>query len=139
MKKYWLTFASVLMIVIGLEKGMGGIMLLMHGDKLSPEVHLTATPGELKAAAWIMIAICCLLVIPAVALTIRRYVANYALAWAGLFLFLIGGIVNSFLLFGNMLAGGQPTSWAISFVIGLFLVLGKNAVKSKYIQAYEYK
>lgn len=139
MKKYWLTFASVLMIVVGLLRGMGGVTLLTHGDKLNLGTPLTATPGELKAAAYSLIVVCCLLVISGICLTVRRYVAVYALSWISLLLFLIGGIVNGFLLFGHLLAGGQLMNWAITFVIGLLLVLGKDTVKSKYIQEYEYK
>lgn len=139
MKKYWLTFASVLMIVVGLLRGMGGVTLLTHGDKLNQGIPVTATPGELKVAAYSLIVVCCLLVISGICLTVRRYVAVYAFSWISLLLFLIGGIVNGFLLFGHMLAGGQLINWAITFVIGFFLVLGKNTVKSKYIQGYEYK
>ncbi|MDD2951683.1 MAG: hypothetical protein PHC95_00750 [Parabacteroides sp.] len=139
MKKYWLTFASVLMIVVGLLRGMGGVTLLIQGDKLDLGLPITASPEGLKIAAYSLIAVCCLLVISAICLTIRRYVANYAFCWISLLLFLIGGIVNGFLLFGHPLAGGQLMNWGISFVIGLLLVLGKDTVKSKHIQEYEYK
>lgn len=67
MKKYWLSFASVLMIVVGLLRGVGGIILL----------------------------------------------------------------------FGHPLGSGQLINWGVSFVIGLCLVLGKDAVRPKYIQSYE--
>lgn len=139
MKKYWLTFASVLMILVGLLRGMGGVTLLKQGDKLELGLPITGTPGELKAAGISLVVVCCLLVISAIMLTIRRYVQNYAFCWISLFLFLIGGIVNGYLIFGHPLAGGQAMNWGISFVIGVFLVLGKDAVRTKYIQEYEYK
>ena len=139
MKKYWLTFASVLMIVVGLLRGMGGVTLLTHGDKLELGLPITASPDELKIAAYSLIAVCCLLVVSAICLTIRRYVANYAFCWISLLLFLIGGIVNGFLLFGDPLAGGQMLNFGICIIIGAFLVFGKDTVKSKYIQDYEYK
>lgn len=140
MKKYWLTFASVLMIVVGLIRGMGGITLLIQGDKteqfgILPE----ASPLEVKTAAISLLVVCCLLVVSAVSLTIRRTVSNYTFCWISLLLFLAGGMINGFLLFGHPLAIGQLINWGISLLVGLFLVLGKEAIKSKYIQDYEYK
>lgn len=35
------------------------------------------------------------------------------------------------------LGSGQLINWGVSFVIGLCLVLGKDAVRPKYIQSYE--
>ena len=137
MKKYWLSFASILMIVVGLLRGMGGVTLLTHGDKLDLGLPVTASPAELKIAAYSLIAVCLLLVISAVSLTIRKLVSNYAFCWASLGLFLVGGLVNGFLLFGHPLGSGQLINWGVSFVIGLCLVLGKDAVHPKYIQEYE--
>ena len=137
MKKYWLSFASVLMIVVGLLRGMGGVTLLTHGDKLDLGLPVTASPAELKIAAYSLVAVCLLLVISAVSLTIRKLVSNYAFCWASLGLFLVSGLVNGFLLFGHPLGSGQLINWGVSFVIGLCLVLGKDAVHPKYIQEYE--
>ena len=80
---------------------------------------------------------CCLLIISAICLTIRRLVSNYAFCWISLGLFLVGGLINGFLLFGHPLGSGQLINWGVSFVIGLCLVLGKDAVHPKYIQSYE--
>ena len=137
MKKYWLSFASVLMIVVGLLRGMGGVTLLTQGDKLDLGLPVTATPVELKIAAYSLIAVCCLLIISAICLTIRRLVSNYAFCWISLGLFLVGGLINGFLLFGHPLGSGQLINWGVSLVIGLCLVLGKDAVHPKYIQSYE--
>lgn len=139
MKKYWLTFASLLMIVVGLLRGMGGVTLLTNGDTLNLGLPVTASSVELKIAATSLLVVCCLLVISAVCLTIRRSSANYAFCWASLLLFLAGGLVNGILLFGHPLGSGQLINWGISFLIGLCLVLGKNAVHPKYIQSYEDK
>ena len=124
------------MIVVGLLRGMGGVTLLTHGDKLDLGLPVTASPAELKIAAYSLIAVCLLLVISAVSLTIRKLVSNYAFCWASLGLFLVSGLVNGF-LFGHPLGSGQLINWGVSFVIGLCLVLGKDAVHPKYIQEYE--
>ena len=50
MKKYWLSFASVLMIIVGLLRGMGGVTLLTQGDKVNLGLPVTASPTELKIA-----------------------------------------------------------------------------------------
>ena len=127
MKKYWLSFASFLMIIVGLLRGVGGITLLTQGDKLDLGLPVTATPVELKIAAYSLIAVCCLLIISAICLTIRRLVSNYAFCWISLGLFLVG----------HPLGSGQLINWGVSFVIGLCLVLGKDDVHPKYIQSYE--
>ena len=64
-------------------------------------------------------------------------VSNYAFCWISLGLFLVGGLINGFLLFGHPLGSGQLINWGVSFVIGLCLVLGKDDVHPKYIQSYE--
>lgn len=139
MKKYWLTVASFLMIIVGLLRGMGGATLLANGDKLQLEAPVTASAAELKIAAYSLLAVCCLLVVSAVCLTIRRSVKNYAFCWISLLLFLAGGMINGFLLFGHPLGTGQLINWGICLLTGLFLVLGKEAIKPKNIQSYEYK
>ena len=116
MKKYWLSFASVLMIIVGLLRGMGGVTLLTQGDKVNLGLPVTASPTELKIAAYGLIAVCLLLVISAVSLTIRRLVSNYAFCWASLLLFLASGLINGFLLFGHPLGSGQLINWGVSFV-----------------------
>lgn len=139
MKKYWLTFASVLMIVIGLLRGMGGLTLLTSSEKPELDTPITGSPTELKMAAYSLLIVCFLLIISAVCITIRKSVRNYAFCWVSLLLFLAGGMLNGFLLFGHLQGSGQLINWGLSILIGIFLVLGKDTVKSKYIQSYEYK
>ena len=67
------------------------------------------------------------------------YVANYVYCWISLLVFLVYGFINSFLVFGMLFVPGQLIDLGISFVVGLFLVLGKDSIRSKYIQEYEYK
>lgn len=137
MKKYWLSFASVLMIIVGLLRGMGGVTLLTQGDKVNLGLPVTASPTELKIAAYGLIAVCLLLVISAVSLTIRRLVSNYAFCWASLLLFLASGLINGFLLFGHPLGSGPAYQLGCQLRHRLCLVLGKDSVHSKYIQEYE--
>ena len=127
------------MIVVGLLRGVGGVTLLTQGEKVELGLPVIASPTELKIVAYTLIAVCLLLIVSAISLTIRRLVSNYAFCWLSLLLFLASGLANSVLLFGRPLGSGQLINWGVSFVIGVCLVLGKNAVHSKYIQEYENK
>ncbi len=139
MKKYWLAFASVIMIAVGLIRGKIGIDLLIDGDTLSAIESVKGSPESLKAAGICLIIVCCLLVSSGIILTVRRYVANYVYCWISLLIFLVYGFINSFLLFDRLFIPGQLIDLGISLVTAVFLILGKDSIKSKYIQEYEYK
>ena len=139
MKKYWLAFASVIMIVVGLIRGKIGVDLLIDSDNLSALEPVQGSPAELKIAGICLIIVCLLLISSGIILTIKRYVANYVYCWISLLVFLVYGFINSFLVFGMLFVPGQLIDLGISFVVGLFLVLGKDSIRSKYIQEYEYK
>ena len=138
MKKYWLAFASVLMIVVGLIRGKWGVDLLIDGDKLALMDPITASAGTLKTAGIFLIIICVMLVSSGLILTVRRFVNIYIYCWISLGCFLVYGFINGFMLFGHPLAGTQFIDLGICIVTGLFLVLGKDSIKPKQIQSYEH-
>lgn len=129
MKKYALTIASFLMIIVGLLRGMGGVALLTDRENLDLGLPLTASPTEADAAAYSLLVVCFLLVVSGLWLTIRRIRATWWLSWISVLLFLIGGAVNGFLLFGHPLSGGQMLNLAISCVIGACLFMGKERIR----------
>lgn len=129
MKKYALTIASFLMIIIGLLRGMGGLALLADRENLDLSLPLTASPAEADAAAYSLLVVCGLLVASGLSLTVRRIRATWRLSWASVLLFLIGGAVNGFLLFGHPLSSGQILNLAISCMIGACLFIGKERIR----------
>lgn len=129
MKKYALTIASFLMIIVGLLRGMGGLALLSDGKNLDLGYPVTASPAAIDVAAYSLLVVCFLLILSGLALTIRRIRATWILSWVSTVLFLIGGAVNGFLLFGHPLGSGQLINLAISCVIGACLFIGKERIR----------
>lgn len=129
MKKQALTIASFLMIIVGLLRGMGGLALLTDRENLDVGFPLTASSGEMDAAAYSLLAVCCLLVFSGLSLTIRRVRVTWLLSWASMLLFLVGGAVNGFLLFGHPLATGQWINLGICCIIGICLFIGKERIR----------
>lgn len=129
MKKYALTIASFLMIIVGLLRGMGGLALLSEGKDLDLGYSVIASPHEMDAAAYSLLVVCFLLILSGLALTVRRRRATWILSWVSVVLFLIGGAVNGFLLFGHPLGSGQLINLAISGVIGACLFIGKERIR----------
>lgn len=130
MKKQGLTIASLLMIIVGLLRGMGGLALLTDRESLDLDLPLTASPGEADAAAYSLLVVCFLLVLSGLSLTIRRVRLTWLLSWVSILLFLIGGAVNGFLLFGHPLATGQWINLGICCVIGTCLFIGKERIRN---------
>lgn len=126
MKKYALTIASFLLVLTGLARGMGGLGLLSEGAAVDLTHPITASPAEIKIAAYSLLIVCLLLIVSGISLTVRRTRTNWIAGWISLFLFLAGGVVNGFLLFGHPLLHGQLINIAVSILTGFFLVWGKD-------------
>lgn len=129
MKKYWLTIASFLMVLTGLLRGIGGLALLSEGKNLELDLPVVATPEQMKMAAYSLLGVCFLLILSGLSLTIRRVQLNWVLSWISVILFLTGGILNGFVLFGHPLANGQLINFGISAVIAIGLILGKGSLR----------
>lgn len=128
MKKYWLTIASFLMIIIGLLRGIGGVSLL--GEN-TPEldIPIVASPEEIAIAAYSLLIVCVLFIASGLSLTVRRTRVNWILSWVSIVLFLAGGVINGFLLFGHPLGSGQIINIVVSCLIGVCLIMGKESIR----------
>lgn len=126
MKKYALTIASFLLVLTGLSRGMGGLGLLSEGARVDMTHTITASPAEIRIAAYSLLVVCLLLIVSGISLTVRRTRTNWIAGWVSLLLFLIGGVVNGVLLFGHPLLHGQLINIGICILTGFFLVWGKD-------------
>ena len=127
------------MAVGGLIRERSGIDLLVDGDKIEIIDPVKASITDLKVVGWCLVVVSILLISSAITVTIRKYVSCYIYCWISLLVFLISGIVNSFLLYRSFFTPEQWIDWGICFVVALFLILGKDRIKSKYIQDSEYR
>lgn len=126
MKKYALTIASFLLVLTGLARGMGGLGLLSEGAQVDMTRPITGSPHDIKVAAYSLLFVCLLLIVSGISLTIRRTRANWIAGWVSMFIFLIGGVINGFLLFGHPLGHDQLMNVGICILTGFFLVWGKE-------------
>lgn len=125
MKKYLLVAASVLMLLIGLLRGFGGVVLITDSTVVSPEL----SSMRVNFAAWSLIIVCCLLIFAGINLIIRRNKVAWTMSWIAIAIFIVGGVANGFALFGQPLGSGQLINISVSVVVGCLLLGGKGGLK----------
>lgn len=137
MKKFWLTCASVIMMVVGLIRGMDGINICIDGENVDLGTKIAASPEALTFVGICLIIVAILLIVAAIGLTLRRVIGMYVFSWISLGLFLVSGFINDFILFGYPFSIPQLIDWGITIAVALFLILGRESIRPKFIQSYE--
>lgn len=117
---------GILLVALGLVRGFGGTLLLLHGGGLDPAI--TARPGVAAGVAWGLIGIGALaLASGLLALLARR--GSVPLGVATVIAFLIDGAANGWLLFGRPGAAGTALNLAAGALIVGLLLAGRKAVR----------
>jgi hypothetical protein len=111
-RKICLYVAGSLMILVGLLRGLGGLLSLTNGIETVSENTVTwkttVTGSGLLLVALLLIVSTCLLFI-------KRNKMAWMVSWISICLFIIGGLVNGFLLFGKItLKNDKKTGMAAS-------------------------
>lgn len=128
-RKYWLVIAAFIMILIGLLRGIGGTTLLLKGNHVDTNIPIMATSLQIKLVAYGLLLICLLFIYGSISL-IRKYSKrSWNYCWLVLFIFLLGGLLNGYLLYGKPLEQGQMINFISVFIVSAFLFLGKPALK----------
>ncbi len=128
-RKYWLIASAIFLILIGVLRASGGLALLMKGKQLETGVPIVASDFQIIIVAIGLLMIGVLLVLAAISL-IRKYSFNIWLScWLVLILFLLDGLLNGYLLFGQPLDQGQRINIIAVILIGILLFLGKPGLK----------
>jgi uncharacterized membrane protein YfcA len=130
-KKNCLYTASSLMILVGLLRGFGGLFLFTGGVETTA---VNTAPWKMTAASISLLTVALLLIVSACLLLVKKNKTMWILCWISVCLFIIGGLVNGFLLFGSPQAGGQIINCSVSAVICLLLWLGRNFKNEKIIK-----
>jgi len=115
------------MFLVGLLRGIGGLFSLTKGVETVVSVNILSWKTTLASISLLTVAL--LLISSACLLFVKRNKATWIFSWISICLFIIGGFVNGFLLFGKPQIDGQIVNWSVSILIGLFLMLGKNNLK----------
>jgi hypothetical protein len=117
------------MILIGLLRGIGGIALFSKGNRLATNIPIIATTSQMSIVAFGLFLICILFIYASINL-IRKYSKrSWNFCWVVLSLFLLGGLFNGYLLYGQPLDLGQEINFVAVLLVSIFLLLGKPALK----------
>ncbi len=128
-EKYWLIITAFIMTLIGILRAIGGIALLTKGNHLDTVIPIIASDMQVYAVSVGLLIIGVLLVWASFNL-IRKYSKkSWNICWIVLLLFLLGGLINGYVLFGKPLDQGQKINLTAAILAGLFLFLGKPALK----------
>jgi hypothetical protein len=127
----WLYIAACLMTLLGLLRGFGGIVLLIRGSKADLGQPVIGSPTQLVAAGLGLVSVLVLFIASSLLLVVgSRRKTGWNLGWIGIIVFLAGGIINSYLLFGRPpLPGHLPDqlfNFSVSIVIAGCLSTGKR-------------
>lgn len=131
-KKTFLSIASVLMIAIGILRGLGGISLFLKGNSLETNQRIIANELQIKMVAIGLIIVCILLIYAAVALLWKNTKKAWYISLLVLVLFFINGIINGYLLFGQPVAQGQMINIITVITCSGLLFSGKTALCKNY-------
>lgn len=129
-KKNWLIVAAIVMIATGILRASGGIALFLKGSQLDTGIPIIASEIQMQLLAAGLVIIGVLFVLAAGYL-IRTYSRrSWILCWIVSLIFIAGGLLNGFLLYGQPLDQGQKINLIVFILIGVLLLLGKPALRS---------
>lgn len=128
-RSVWFVLAAALMFLVGILRGIGGVFLLLHGNKVAvdPPVQASNTVALLCGAGLIMVLI--LFAVSAYLLLQRNWPKGWNLSWIAMLIFLAGGILNGYLLFGNPFVQDQIINFTACILISVFLLVGKRTIR----------
>lgn len=117
-------------MIVGVLRAIGGIYLLMKSNQLDTTIPIIGSEEQIYVVAIGLLIIGVLLVCASINLLRNYSKMNWNICWIFLLFFLLDGLLNGFLLFGKPLDQGQKINFAAATIIGLFLILGKPALKA---------
>lgn len=129
--RYQVAISSLLMIFIGLFRSIGGISLLLGGDQLDTKVPILASAGQLNGVGIGLLTVGILLIVSAAYFWRRLTRRSWILCWIALIIFLLDGLVDGFILFGQPLAQGQIINLSAAIIIGILLYHNRPQSKSE--------
>ena len=130
-RRWYLIIGGVLMILLGLARGLGGLALLTHGAAADPKIQ--ATDSAVSTVGVILLLLGLALIAAAVGV-FRRLHSFWFVGVICTVAFVADGAINGFVLYGR--PGGQGTIVNViaAALILACLLLGKNALRSGAVQ-----
>jgi hypothetical protein len=124
--KICLYVAGSLMILVGLSRGIGGLFALTNGVE---KIIENTVSWKTTVAGIDLLLVTLLLFVSACLLFIKRNKTAWTFSWISICLFVVGGLVNGFLLFGKPQIDGQIINCSICILTVLLLLNEKKAIR----------
>lgn len=115
--------ASLLMIILALTRGSGGVILLMKGKNIFPDIVISDSTLYLLAAGLLFIGIVELISAVGIYLLKRSYRVIGIITTV---LFVFDGAINGYFLYGKPDGMGTTVNIVFAILIILFLYIAKN-------------
>jgi hypothetical protein len=119
----WLRAGGVLLVALGIARGLGGTLLLLHGSVTDRAI--TAPPGVVSGVGCGLVAVGVLALAAGTAALLRRR-GSILLGIAAIAAFLIDGVLNGWLLFGSPRWIGAAVNLAVGALIAGMLLAGRK-------------
>lgn len=116
---------GTLMVLLGLARGAGGVVLLMRGTAADPKIHASAAAVSAVGAGLALLGL--VLVVGAVGV-FRRARWGWVTGIAGSLAFIVDGAINGFILYGNPTDRGTIANLAVAGLIVMCLGQGRSAL-----------
>lgn len=124
----WLQLAAAWMALVGLFRGAGGLMLILKKNELPTPVPITASSDLVILGGTTLLTVCLVLIWAAIRLWQLPHHKTWVVSRWALILFLAGGLMNSYLLFGEPQLHGQSINFIAAVIPCIFLYLGRPAL-----------
>ena len=129
MKKVHLLIASFLMIMVAILRGAGGFLLILRGNTINTGHAISASNNQALKVGIGLIIVLILFGISAFLLLRNQSKIGWILSWIATIIFIVGGLINGFILFDKPKFQGQFINIIFGILIGINLILGKKELK----------
>jgi hypothetical protein len=120
-----LRLAAVIMILLGVVRGLGGALLVARGRGVDSSISSSA--GAAMAVSVGLLIVGALEIVCGIGV-LRRCRSWWRLGMLATALFIVGGLINGTVLYGHPGAGGTTANVAVAAVIVVLLVAGRGGL-----------
>jgi hypothetical protein len=125
--RFALMVGSVLLLLLGLARGSGGVILLLHGH--AADARILASEPVVSRLAVGLVVIGLLVIVSAIGI-MRGKAGFWFLGVIGTILFVIDGAINGYFLYGSPGEAGTAVNVVASLIILAALFRGRKILTS---------
>jgi len=117
---------STLMIILAIARFIGGLVLIIEGTNLELDQRMIASSNEAKMVGIGLILVSIILVRSAIGMLKSNYF-YWKIGLFAIILFILDGLINGFILFGQPLEKGTIINITASVIIVLAMLIGRKS------------